>query len=131
MGYVIGGLIVAAIVVVCVLVAKKDAKEKDEMVAKLTPEQKSRLMEAKPDFVEESAWVQEAMVAKITEKGSKCDLRLLWYNTTLGNNENGEITIADASVTKAQQTEHDLKVGDFVKLYIAPEKTVGSVKVVF
>ena len=41
------------------------------------------------------------------------------------------IAIADASIKKSEQEEHDLKVGDFVKLYIAPEKTVGSVKIVF
>lgn len=48
-----------------------------------------------------------------------------------GNNEHNTITIADASVTKAEKEEHDIQVGSFVKLYIAPEKTVGSVKVVF
>ncbi len=131
MGYVIMGAIIGAFVGVVYVIAKKDSKERDEMVSKLSDEQKDRLMSAEAEFVEEKAWVQEAMVAKMTEKGSKYDLRLLWYNKTLGNNEQNTITIADASVTKAEKEEHDVKVGDFVKLYIAPEKTVGSVKVVF
>ncbi len=131
MGYVIIGAIIGALVAVVYTIAKKDSKEKDEMVSKLTDEQRERLINAKVDFVEQNAWVQDAMVAKMVEKGSKYDLRLLWYNTTLGNNEDNSITIADANISKAEQQEHDVKVGDFVKLYIAPEKTVGSVKVVF
>ena len=99
--------------------------------SELSDEEKERIMKAEPQFVEENAWVQEAYVAKIVEKGSKSDVRLLWYNTTMNNNENETITIADASISKADKEAHDVKVGDFVKLYIAPEKTVGSVKIVF
>lgn len=131
MGYVIIGAIIGAFVAVVFKIAKKDAAERDEMVSKLSDEQQDRLMSAEVEFVEENAWVQEAMVAKMVEKGSKFDVRMLWYNTTMGNNENQTITIADATITKAEQAEHDVKVGDFVKMYIAPEKTVGSVKIVF
>ena len=131
MGYVIIGAVIGAFVAAVFAIAKKDAKERDEMVSKLSDEQKERIMNAEPDFVEQNAWVQEAMVAKIVEKGTKLDLRLLWYNTTIGNNENNSITIADASISIKEQEEHNVKVGDFVKLYIAPEKTVGSVKIVF
>ena len=131
MGYVIMGAVIGAFVAVVFTIAKKDSKERDEMVSKLSDEQKERLMATEVETVEKNAWVQEAMVAKMTEKGSKYDLRLLWYNKTLGNNEHNTITIADASVTKAEKEEHDIQVGSFVKLYIAPEKTVGSVKVVF
>ena len=131
MPYVIVRVVLVAIVAVVYMIAKKDAKERDEMVAALTPEQKARIEAAEPDFVEQNAWVQEAMVARVTDKGGKFDLRLLWFNKTIGNNEAGTITIADASITKAEQAAHNVKSGDFVKLYIAPEKTVGSVKVVF
>lgn len=131
MGYVIIGAVIGALVAVVFTIAKKDAKERDEMVSKLTEEQKDRIMNAEVEFVEQNAWVQEAMVAKIVEKGTKFDARLLWYNSTLGNHENQSITIADASISKADQEAHNVKVGDFVKLYIAPEKTVGSVKIVF
>ena len=131
MSYVIIGVILAVFVAVVYVIAKKDSRERDEMVSKLTDEQKERLMSTEVEFVEKNAWTQEAMVAKIVDKGGKFDVRLLWYNKTLGNNEAETITIADASIKKAEQEEHDLKVGDFVKMYFAPEKTVGSVKIVF
>lgn len=131
MEYVIIGAVVGALVAVVVTIARKDSKERNEMVSKLSEDQKDRLMATEVEFVEKNAWVQDAMVAKITEKGSKYDLRLLWYNNTLENNEYNTITIADASISKADKEAHDVKVGDFVKMYFAPEKTVGSVKVVF
>lgn len=131
MEYVIIGAIVGAFVAVIVAVAKKDSKERDEMVSKLSDEQKDRLKSAEVETVEKNAWVQEAMVAKMTEKGGKYSVRLLWYNKTLNNNEFNMITLADTSITKAEKEEHDIQVGSFVKMYFAPEKTVGSVKVVF
>ena len=130
-GYLIIGAILGIFVAVIAVIAKKDAKELGEFVAKLSEEQKKRLMEAEVNFVEEEAWVQEAFVAKMTDKGGKYDVRLLWYNKTMNNNESQEITIADASLKKEEQEAHNVKVGDFVKLYIAPNKTVGSVKIVF
>ncbi len=131
MEYVIIGAIVGAFVAVIVAVAKKDSKERDEMVSKLSDEQKDRLKSAEVETVEKNAWVQEAMVAKMTEKGGKYSVRLLWYNKTLNNNEFNMITLADTSITKAEKEEHDIQVGSFVKMYFAPEKTVGSVKIVF
>ncbi|MCR4788276.1 MAG: hypothetical protein K5888_06810 [Lachnospiraceae bacterium] len=131
MSYVIIGLIIAVFVVVVFFVAKKDAKERDEMVSKLTEEQKNFLKDTEIEFVEKNAWVQDALVAKIVDKGAKFDLRVLWYDKTIENNEYNTITIADAKISKAEQAEHNLKVGDAVKLYMAPEKTTGSVKIVF
>ncbi len=131
MEYVIIGAIVGAFVAVIVAVAKKDSKERDEMVSKLSDEQKDRLKSAEVETVEKNAWVQEAMVGKMTEKGGKYSVRLLWYNKTLNNNEFNMITLADTSITKAEKEEHDIQVGSFVKMYFAPEKSVGSVKVVF
>ncbi len=131
MSYVIIGLVIGAIAGVVFVIAKKDSKELAEMTAKLTEEEKQRLENAEVEFVEKNAWTQEAYVAKMTEKGGKYDVRLLWFNKTLNNNEAGTITIADASLKKEDQAAHDVKVGDFVKLYIAPEKTVGSIKIVF
>ena len=131
MEYVIIGAVIGAFVGVIYMIAKKDSKERDEMVSKLSDEQKERLMAVEPEFVEQNAWVQEAMVAKMKEKGNKYDVRLLWYNKTLTNNEHNTITIADATLKKAEQEEHNIQVGSFVKMYFAPEKTTGSVKIVF
>ena len=131
MEYVIIGLVIAVFVVVVFIIARKDAKERDEMVSKLTEEQKEFLKNTEVEFVEKNAWTQDAIVAKVVDKGAKTDLRLLWYNKTMENNEYETITIADASIKKSEQEAHHLKVGDRVKMYFAPEKTVGSVKIVF
>ena len=131
LGYVIGGIVVGIIVAVVAVVMKKDAKELEEMTAKLSEEQKKLLMETDVEFVEKNAWVQDAIIAKMVDKGGKYDVRLLWYNKVMDNNESNEITIADAALKKADQEAHNLKIGDVVKLYIAPEKTVGSVKIDF
>ncbi len=131
MEYAIIGAIIGAFVAVVFKIAKKDSAERDVMVSNLSEDQKNYLMSTEVKFVEQNAWVQIAMVAKIVEKGNKFNVRMLWYNKTLENNEYQTITIADASITKAEQREHDLRVGDFVTMYFAPEKTVGSVKIVF
>ena len=131
MEYVIIGLVIAVFVVVVFIIARKDAKERDEMVSKLTEEQKEFLKNTEVEFVEKNAWTQDAIVAKVVDKGAKTDLRLLWYNKTMENNEYETITIADASIKKSEQEAHNIKVGDAVKMYFAPEKSVGSVKVVF
>ena len=131
MTYLIVGLVVAVIAVVVVLIARKDAKERDEMVSRLTDEQKEFLKATEIEQVEKNAWIQDALIAKGVDKGGKVDLRMLWYNKCIQNNEYETITIADASIKKAEQEAHNLKVGDAVRMYFAPEKTVGSVKVVF
>lgn len=131
MGYLIIAVIIGAFVGVVFVIAKKDAKERDEMVSKLTEEQKNLLMSTEVKFVEKNAWVQNAIVTKINDKGNKISLRLLWYNKTIQNNEYNTITIADTSITKTEQEAHNLKIGDTVQMYFAPEKTVGSVKIIW
>lgn len=96
-----------------------------------TEDQKKILMSTEVKFVEKNAWIQDAIIAKINDKGDKIALRLLWYDKVIQNNEYNTITIADTSITKVEQEAHNLKIGDNVKMYLAPEKTVGSVKIFF
>lgn len=131
MGYAIMMAVIIVFIAVVYVIARKDARERDEMVRKLSEEQKNRLEATDVETVDSNAWVQEAMVAKMVEKGGKYSLRLLWYNKVLENNEYQSITIADTSISKREQEAYDIKEGDFVKMYFAPEKSVGSVKVVF
>lgn len=131
MGYAIMMAVIIVFIAVVYVIARKDARERDEMVSKLSEEQKNRLEATDVETVDSNAWVQEAMVAKMVEKGGKYSLRLLWYNKVLENNEYQSITIADTSISKREQEAYDIKEGDFVKMYFAPEKSVGSVKVVF
>ena len=131
MEYAIIAIIVVAIIGVIFVIAKKDSKECEEMVSKLTEEQKEFLKSTEIKFVEKNAWIQDAIVAKIVDKGNKLSIRLLWFDKVIQNNEYNTITIADTSITKTEQEEHNLKVGDSVKMYFAPEKTIGSVKIVW
>lgn len=131
MGSFIGIGIVIIFIVVVFILAKKDNKERDEMVSKLTEEQKNILMSTDVNFIKKNEWVQKAMVAKLKDKGNKVELRLLWFNKVIQNNEYNKITIADATITKSEQEEHNLKTGDFVKMYFAPEKSIGRVKIIW
>ncbi len=131
MGYAIMMAVIIVFIAVVYVIARKDARERDKMVSKLSEEQKNRLEATDVETVDSNAWVQEAMVAKMVEKGGKYSLRLLWYNKVLENNEYQSITIADTSISKREKEAYDIKEGDFVKMYFAPEKSVGSVKVVF
>lgn len=128
-GFVVVGIII--FVVVVFVLAIKGKKERDEMVSKLTQEQKNILMSTDVNFVENNAWVQNAMVSKLVDKGNKVAVTLLWFNKVLQNNEYNTITIAELTITKSEQQQHNLKNGDFVKMYFAPEKTVGSVKIIW
>lgn len=128
--FIIIGMVVIFIVVI-IIIGMKDKKEADEMVSKLTEEQKNIIMSTDVNFVEKNAWVQKAMVAKFKDKGNKVELRLLWFNKVIQNNEYNKITIADATITKAEQEKHNLKNGDFVKMYFAPEKTTGRIKIIW
>ena len=111
MNFIVFGIVMIFVVIVIILGLKRK-KECDEMVSKLTEEQKNILMSTEVNFVEKNAWVQKAMVAKINGE----------YNT---------ITIADVSITKSEQEEHNLKEGDFVKFYFAPEKNIGRTKIIW
>lgn len=124
-------VVVVIFIAVVFIVAGKDSKERIDMVSKLTEEQRNILMSTEVNFVEKNAWVQKAMVAKMKDKGNKIDIRLLWFNEVLQNNEYNKITIADVAITKSEQEEHNVKEGDFVKFYFAPEKSIGRTKIIW
>lgn len=130
MNFIVFGIVMIFVVIVIIL-GLKSKKECDEMVSKLTEEQKNILMSTEVNFVEKNAWVQKAMVTKINDKGNKIDIKLLWFNKVIQNNEYNTITIADVAITKSEQEEHNLKEGDFVKFYIAPEKNIGRTKIIW
>lgn len=122
MEYVIVFLLVGVFIAVIVILAMKERKVADEMVSKLTEEQKLSLMSPDVEFVKKNAWVQKAMVANVKEKGNKTEVRLFWYNEVINNGEYHKITIADAQITKEEQEEHHLQYGDYVKMYFDPKK---------
>ena len=92
MPYLIVAVVVVIFIAVVFIVAGKDSKERIDMVSKLTEEQRNILMSTEVNFVEKNAWVQKAMVAKMKDKGDKIDIRLLWFNEVLQNNEYNKIS---------------------------------------
>lgn len=123
--------IVAAFIIIVLIIAKKDNEEARELVSNLTEEQKNKLMITDVKFVDKNAFIQQAMVVKLKDKGNNVRLRLFWFNKVIHNNEYNKITIADATIKKSEQEEHNLKYGDFVKLYSAPKKSIGRTKIIW
>ncbi len=60
-------------------------------------------------------------------------MKILWNNSVIsgGGDQLNKITYGDCSLKKSEVEEHNLKTGNFVNVYIAPEKTIGSFKIVF
>lgn len=131
MEYVIGVVIVGVVIVFFVLWAKKEKEKLGEYVSKLTDEQKSRLENAEVQAVEgkKNVWVQEGLIGDVKIKGEKkVDLYVLWYNKVIANDTMASIEPADIKMNKSEFDAHGLKVGDYVKIEINPEK---GAKVVF
>lgn len=133
MGWIIVGAIVGAIIAVFTFLAKKNSEQNSELVGELTEEQKERLKATYVRFVEgkKAEWTQEGMVARMIDKGGKYALKVLWCNKVIRDNALGDIQYADISVSKEEAEAHGLKTGDFVKVYIAPEKTLGGFRILF
>lgn len=133
MPYVIAGAIVGAFIGVIAYFAKKGETDRQNWVENLTEDQKNRLQATEVKFVEgkKNEWTQEGMICNMVEKGNKFACKVLWYNKVIPNNLYEQIQDGDLAVSKEEKENHNLKVGDFVKVYIAPEKTVGSFKIIF
>lgn len=133
MEYVIGLVIVGAFIGIIVYLAKKSDEKLQQMISMLTDEQKNKLALTEVKFVEgkNNEWVQEGMIAEMIEKGNKVEIKVLWHNRVIQNNTYDQLSYGDTTLSKTEVDEHNLKNGDFVKVYIAPEKTVGSFKIIF
>ncbi len=97
-----------------------------ELIASLSEEQKNRLASTDVIFEGTNEWTQDAIIAKVIDKGNKVSLKLLWFNKTIQNNYYNKLEIAEMSISKKEFIDHNLAEGSFVKLHIAPEKTIGS-----
>ena len=133
MEYVIVFAIVGAFVGVVVVLAKKEGQKLKEMVSRLTDEQKNKLALTEVNFVEgkDNEWIQEGMISEMVTKGNKVALKILWHNKVMKNNSYDQITFGDTSVTVEEAQQHNLQVGSFVKVKIAPESTVSCFVVIF
>ena len=133
MEYVIMFAVIGAIAGVVVVLAKKSNEKLKEMINNLSDEQKNKLALTEVNFVEgkDNEWIQEGMIAQMDEKGNKVAMKILWHNKVIQNNFYDQIEYGDTSLSKEEVEKHNLKVGDFVKVKIAPEKSIGSFVIIF
>ena len=132
MEYIIGGFIVGVFIVVVFFFLKKENQKLEEMVANLNEEQKNELSLTDVKFIEgkNDEWIQSGMIGEMVDKGNKFAIRVLWHNKVIQNATYDQIQYGDTSLSKEEVEKNGLKVGDFVKVYIAPAKTSGSFKII-
>lgn len=132
MEYIIGVLAFGAFIGIILFFSKKENKKLEEMVSNLSEEQKNKLAATDIKFVEgkNDEWFQEGMIGEMIDKGNKFAIRVLWHNKVIQNATYDQLQYGDTSVSKDEVEKNGLKVGDFVKVYVAPAKTVGSFKIV-
>ena len=125
MEYVITGVIVLAVIIFFVVWAGKDQKRLEGYVSALSEEQKEILKSAEVQGVDgkKNVWTQTGLICEVKVKNEhKTAVVVLWYNTVIQNATFEKICHADINVKKEEFDAHGLKEGDYVKLYIDPEK---------
>ncbi len=132
MEYIIGGFIVGVFIVVVFFFLKKENQKLEEMVANLNEEQKNELSLTDVKFIEgkNDEWIQNGMIGEMVDKGNKFAIKVLWHNRVIQNATYDQIQYGDTSLSKEEVEKNGLRVGDFVKVYIAPAKTSGSFKII-
>ena len=116
--------IMGGIVLVFWLVIRSQNKVKNTLEAAMTQEQKDRLMATKPEAAPagKGGFVIEALVIEKIDKGSKYSVRLMWHNTVIPNNVYNKLMMTSMNVPKDKADAHNLKVGDYVRYWMDPEK---------
>ena len=129
MEFIIGVLVVGAFIGLIVFFLKKENNKLKEMVGNLNEEQKNKLALTDVKFVEEKndEWIQEGMIGEMKDKGYKY---VLWHNKVIRNATYDQLQYGDTSLSKKGVESNGLKVGDFVKVRVAPAKTSGCFKII-
>ena len=125
MEYIITIIVIAIFVAIIMIWAKKEQGILDNLLLNLTDEQKRDLEDNQiEDFDEKKhTWIQRGMIAEVNTKGdNKVNLKVLWYNTIIQNDTINQCQYADISMKKSDFNNKGLKNGDFVKIFIDPEK---------
>lgn len=131
MEFIIGVLVVGAFIGLIVFFLKKENNKLKEMVGNLNEEQKNKLALTDVKFVEgkNDEWIQEGMIGEMKDKGYKYAIRVLWHNKVIQNATYDQLQYGDTSLSKKDVESNGLKVGDFVKVRVAPAKTSGCFKI--
>ncbi len=125
MEYIISFLVVAVFIGVIAIWIKKEHEICKNLVSNLTEEQKKELEDNQIENFDSKkhTWIQKAMIAEVTVKGeNKVALKVLWYNTIIQNATLNQFQYADISMKKTEFDSKGLKQGDFVKMFMDPEK---------
>lgn len=132
MEYIIGIIIFGLIIGIIVYFIKKENKKLEQLKSQLTEEEKNKLSLTEVKFIEgkNNEWIQDGLIAEINEKKNKYTIKVLWYNSVIPNNFLNNIEYGDTTLSKEEVINNNLKKGDFVKLYIAPEKTIDGFKII-
>lgn len=132
MEYIIGIIIFGLIIGAIVYFVKKENKKLEQLKSQLTEEEKNKLSLTEVKFIEgkNNEWIQDGLIAEINEKKNKYTIKVLWYNSVIPNNFLNNIEYGDTTLSKEEVINNHLKKGDFVKLYIAPEKTIDGFKII-
>ena len=132
MEYIIGIIIFGLIIGAIVYFVKKENKKIEQLKSQLTEEEKNKLSLTEVKFIEgkNNEWIQDGLIAEINEKKNKYTIKVLWYNSVIPNNFLNNIEYGDTTLSKEEVINNNLKKGDFVKLYIAPEKTIDGFKII-
>lgn len=132
MAYIIALLVVGVGIGVLIFFLKKEHKKLEEMVSNLNENQKNKLALTDIKFVEgkNDEWIQDGMIGEMKEKGNKYAIKILWHNKVIQNATYDQIQYGDTSLSKKDVEKKGLKVGDYVKIYIAPAKTYGCLKII-
>ncbi len=132
MEYIIGIIIFGLIIGAIVYFVKKENKKLEQLKSQLTEEEKNKLSLTEVKFIEgkNNEWIQDGLIAEINEKKNKYTIKVLWYNSVIPNNFLNNIEYGDTTLSKEEVINNNLKKGDFVKLYIAPEKTIDGFKII-
>ena len=132
MEYVIVGLILGAFIGGVIFFIKKENKKLEEMISNLSDEQKNKLALTDVKFVEgkNDEWIQEGMIGEMRDKGNKFAIKVLWHNKVIQNATYDQLQYGDTSLSKDDVERNGLKVGDFVRVYVAPAKASGCCKII-
>lgn len=126
------GVIIGAFIGGVTFFSKKENNKLKEMISNLSEEQKNKLALTNIEFVEgkNDEWFQEGIIAEMTDKGNKFKIKVLWHNSVIDGIGYDHIQYADTSLSKDDVKKNGLKAGDFVKVYIAPSKSLGCFKII-
>lgn len=122
-------VLTAIFIVIFYFWAKKEKEVLQEMLSRLTEEQKKELEDNQVQPLEDKkfAWIQRGMIGKVTDKNNKVALKVLWYNTVIQNDTLNKCQFADVTINKDVFEAHGLKEGSFVKILIKPEDAKAEI----